>query len=164
MIETIINGMEVKIKKAIIIKILSEGTEIERVNVLKILKNIEELKKVKGFYDYCEYTSCRIAEGQKPVVYNYYLKKIKSAVENHGIPQRGHLDDHAKRLLADLESTRCEILKEDPRIIASAKVVRAHYHEGYHSGDYEKHLHCLHEIIGDVKKGRYKAPDKKPAN
>lgn len=172
MIKTTIDGKEVRIKKSEILKALTEGSRTEVVGALEILMGVEELKKVDKFYDHCEFTAHKIAENQKPMVYESYLQKIKIAIENHGIPQRGHLDDHASRLLREpafakymeFGEKQIEILKKstdeakikEAMIAESVYIVRTHYHEGQHSQDYEMHLNHLHQIDQDLKKNSSK--------
>lgn len=147
MIITKINGKEVKLKKTDVIKILSEGKREEVMGTLEVLMQVEELKKVKGYSDNCEFSYIKIEEDQPKIVYEQSLKKIKTIIENHGIPGKGHLDDYATRILKKLDSPAYAALMDNEDVAISYGKVRAHLHENKHEKKYEAHLHRLYEII-----------------
>jgi len=161
MISAIIGGKEVKMKKTDVIRIIAERDRELLLSALELMMQSEELKKVAGFADNCEFAYYRIQENQDKCVYEKALGDVQRVIENHGIPKKGHLNDYARILLSKLDSPEYASLLGDSLVAISYGKVRAHLRDHQHAEDYEAHLNHLNAVIKQAEKAN---PRKNSAN
>ena len=152
MLTATIDGQEVKMKKADVIRILYGEDKEKIIEALKSLEKVEELARVEKFRSDCEFAYRRMEENHDNMVYTAALKRIRTAVENHGIPRQGHLNDQAKRILSELDSPSYSHLLSSPKVRESYDLVESHFREYKHSKGYEMHLNHLFGVLTVAKK------------
>jgi len=145
-------------KKADIVKYLSER-DAEGIRLaINHIKDNEELQRVKNFDDYCKFILKKIDEESELKtdkekmryrgVYDGFIKKVRIIIENHGLPRKGHLDDQANQIIHTIESDAYRHLLEIyPAVRESYLIVRNHTHEPKHALEYEKRLNHLKSAL-----------------
>ena len=157
MIKTFIQGKEVCMRKRDIVAALSSLEDLE--GLKKAVEHIQEnpeLQRLEKFEDYCKFVlnplkkTTALDEKQRrnyECTYSSTLEKLRIIVEDHGIPRRGHLNQHAEELLKAMESEKYRHLLDDEQVAISFGKVVAHVRDWKHDEKYETYLHHLHELI-----------------
>lgn len=131
-------------------------------NVVEHISSNEELQNVENFIDYCNFILTKLEEAEEleepkktkfQGICNAYINELKVIIEDYGIPKKGELNTHAKRILNILETNYSDILNSQ-FIKTSYEIVKSHYKEGTHSREYGMHLNHLNEVLVNAQRAR----------
>ena len=136
----------------------SKDPEVNK-RAIELIQTDPELRTVKMFPDYCEFTLKKIENKDARMVYQCSLDKIKEIIS-----KRGHFSSHAKNFLGLLESKKYSHLLSDPEVKKSYDIVKEHYKESAHSNEYEMRLNHLQEIFYYLQKERHDSPSRQTTN
>jgi len=149
-----INNYE--IKKADLIRDLTEKDPAKIKIAIELIKTDDKLCEIPMFKDHCAFTLKKIEEKIDRIVYKSSIDKIKVIIENHGLPKRGHLADHKERLMKVLESEKYSYLMGDPEIKKSYDfIVKYNPSNNQDHDEYEARLNHINGVFHNLQKERH---------
>jgi len=141
-------------KESELVVSINRGSHVDIQHFIDTIKGNPELEKIEGVIDAYNFINQMIPhlearDGDKP--FKPQLDYLVECVENHGLPEKEHLDDHATRLIAKYENGY-GVLLSDPLTSECFEEVKAHKSGELCSERYEGCLQHLHSRAADYDK------------